>query len=104
VRHDRIDFSCADASAAARGATNLRRNAVFLKEKSTGDLVEVLALSDLIDPYNKSLVGRYHHGEETQDPELFAKQDLVFPSGEALPSCWTDPNYRSTEVQRRPRA
>jgi hypothetical protein len=76
---------------------------VYLKEKSTGDLVEVLAFSDLIDPYNDSLAGRYHHGEETQDPEKFAKRDLVFPSGEALPRCWIDPQYRSSEVQRRPR-
>lgn len=77
---------------------------MFLKEKSTGDLVEILGFNDLIDPYNESLVGRYHHGEETQDPELFAKRDLVFPSGEALPRCWTDPQYRSTVEQRRPRA
>jgi hypothetical protein len=76
---------------------------VFLKERSTGDLVEVLSVNDLVSPYDEKIVGRYHHGEEAQDPEKFAKRDLVFPSGEALPRCWTDPQYRSSEVQRRPR-
>lgn len=77
---------------------------MFLKEQTTGDLVEVLTFSDLIDPHKESLIGRYHHGEEAQDPEKFAKRQLAFPSGEALPRCWTDPNYRSSEIQRRPRA
>jgi hypothetical protein len=76
---------------------------VFLKEKVTGDLVEVLGINDLIDPCGEAVVGRYHHGEETQDPETFAKRDLTFPSGEALPRCWTDPQYRSAETQRSPR-
>lgn len=75
---------------------------MFLKEKATGDLVEILSLNDLVNPYDEALVGRYHHGEETQDPEKFAKRDLVFPSGEPLPRCWTDPKYRSSEIQRKP--
>ena len=29
-----------------------------------------------------------------QHPELFKKAELAFPSGEALPVCWTDPDYR----------
>ncbi|MCC6208748.1 MAG: acetyltransferase [Gammaproteobacteria bacterium] len=76
---------------------------MFLKERATGDLVEILGFKDLVDPSNERVIGRYHHGEETQDPEKFAKRDLVFPSGEALPACWTNPGYRRAEIQRRPR-
>ena len=77
---------------------------MFLKEKARGDLVEVLSLGDLIDPCSETLAGRYHHGEETQEPQTFLKRDLLFPSGEALPRCWVDPQYRSDELRRRPRA
>lgn len=74
---------------------------MFLKEKNTGHLVEVLSLKDLFDPYNDKLVGRYHYGEEVQDPDKFAKRDLLFLSGEALPVCWTDPHYRDAEIAKR---
>lgn len=67
---------------------------MFLKNKQNGDVVEVLALDNLFDPNRKAVTGRYHAGEELQDPEPFAKADLVFPSGEALPRCWLDPHYR----------
>lgn len=73
---------------------------MFLKEKSTEDLVEVLSVQDLFDPFCKQLVGRYQHGEERQDPEKFDKAGLVFPSGEALPQCWLDAHYRESETQR----
>lgn len=73
---------------------------MFLKEKSTEDLVEVLSVQDLFDPFCKQLVGRYQHGEERQDPEKFDKSGLVFPSGEALPRCWLDAHYREGETQR----
>lgn len=74
---------------------------MFLKEKTTGHLVEVLSLKDLFDPYNDKLVGRYHYGEEVQDPDKFAKRDLLFQSGEKLPACWTDPHYRDAEIAKR---
>lgn len=73
---------------------------MFLKDKSKDDLVEVLTLSDLFDPFCKTLVGRYQHGEEAQDPEKFKKTELCFPSGEALPRCWIDAHYRDSELQR----
>jgi len=72
---------------------------MFLKD-SKDDLVEVLTLSDLFDPFSKTLVGRYQHGEEAQDPEKFNKTDLSFPSGEDLPRCWVDAHYRDSELQR----
>ena len=74
---------------------------MFLKEKSSGHLVEVLSLGDLFNTYEAELVGCYHHGEEVQDPEKFKKADLIFLSGEDLPRCWTDPHYRDDEVQKR---
>ena len=73
---------------------------MFLKDKSNDDLVEVLTIKDLFDPFCSSLIGRYQHGEEPQDPETFNKAALVFPSGEALPRCWMDAHYRDNEMQR----
>jgi hypothetical protein len=67
---------------------------MFLKDKKTGDAVEVIDLAALFDPCVNELQGRFHAGEEMQDPENFAKAGLVFPSGEPLPQCWTDPDYR----------
>jgi hypothetical protein len=74
---------------------------MFLKHGSTGKLVEVLSIRDLFNPMHASLVGRYHAGEELQDPESFAKADLVFCSDEPLPRCWTDVHYRDHETLRR---
>lgn len=67
---------------------------MYLKHAPSGDLVEVLDIKSLVDPYRKQLAGRFHVGEELQDPANFSKTDLMFPSGEALPRCWVDPNYR----------
>ena len=76
---------------------------MFLKDKSSGDLIEVLGLADLIAPHNAEVMGRYHHGEEIQEPEKFRKADLIFPSGEALPRCWTDMKYRDSVIERKPK-
>jgi hypothetical protein len=73
---------------------------MYLKQRSSGDLVEILVLADLFNPYCNDVEGRFHHGEETQEREKFGKDALVFPSGEALPRCWTDPHYRDAEVRR----
>ena len=73
---------------------------MFLKNKSNEDLVEVLTLKDLFDPFCDNLIGRYQHGEEVQDPEKFNKSDLGFMSGEPLPRCWTDAHYRDSEINR----
>ena len=67
---------------------------MFLKDKATGDLVEVLNTNTLVDPCRAEVQGRFHAGEEMQEPREFAKADLVFPSGEPLPRCWIDPHYR----------
>ena len=67
---------------------------MFLKQKSSGDLVELLEVQNLYDPFKNEILGRFHAGEEMQDPEMFLKSELIFPSGEALPQCWLDPDYR----------
>lgn len=66
---------------------------MFLKHKATGDLVEVLSLPEMYNPCQNMIQGRFHAGEEMQDPEMFPKADLIFPSGEYLPQCWLDPAY-----------
>jgi len=66
---------------------------MYLKDKKTGDMVEVLDLSALINPGADRIQGRFHAGEEMQDTQGFAKAGLIFPSGETLPRCWTDRNY-----------
>ena len=67
---------------------------MFLVDKRNSDLVEVLDLNTLFNPKHANVVGRYHAGEELQDPEQFSKSDLAFQSGEALPGCWINENYR----------
>ena len=69
---------------------------MYLKHSTNGDAVEVMDTSALFDPHSASVRGRYHAGEELQEPEAFAKAELVFPSGESLPRCWLDPHYRET--------
>jgi hypothetical protein len=71
---------------------------MFLKHKDSGKLVELLGLIDLFNPMHKVVVGRYHAGEELQDPEQFRKEELIFCSGEPLPKCWTDVHYRDDEA------
>jgi len=67
---------------------------MYLRHRPSGDLVEVLDLRALFDPCREEVVGRFHRGEELQDPASFAKAELEFPSGEPLPRCWVDPHYR----------
>ncbi len=69
---------------------------MFLMQKSTEKLVEVLSLTDLFNPNHDNVVGRFHAGEEMQDPEKFPKGELQFPSGEELPRCWLDAHYRES--------
>ena len=72
---------------------------MLLKQKSSGHMVEVASLLDLIDLNKNDVTGCYQEGEEVQDPDKFMKQDLVFLSGEGLPRCWSDPHYRDDELR-----
>lgn len=74
---------------------------MFLKERSSSNLFEVLSLSDLFNPFCTDVIARSHYGEEMQDPEKLKKANLVFPSGEDLPRCWTDPHYHDEDIQRK---
>lgn len=73
---------------------------MFLREKKSNHLVEVLDTGELFDPTRAELTGRYNWGEDLPEPQPFAKTDLIFPSGEALPHCWTDVHYRDDELRR----
>jgi len=53
-------------------------------------------MDQLVNPFEVSLQGRRHAGEELQDPEPFAKGELRFPSGEPLPLCWLNASYQHT--------
>ena len=68
---------------------------MYLKDKGSGSLVEVLDVAALSDPCRDSVPGRLHAGEELQDPADFVKTDLSFPSEEDLPRCWRDPHYKN---------
>jgi hypothetical protein len=68
---------------------------MFLQNKQSGVLIEVLDVKALIDPLEGAIPGRIQEGQEEQDPEKFTKTELVFPSGENLPRCWMDVNYRT---------
>jgi hypothetical protein len=69
-------------------------SAMYLKHTVSGDLVEVLDMRSLINPNQTKVAGRFHAGEELQDPANFNKSELIFPSGESLPRCWIDAAYR----------
>lgn len=72
---------------------------MFLKDRSSGDLVEILDLAALFDAFQGEVPGRFHWGEEMPEPSQFSKADLIFPSGEALPACWVDGKYHERAVR-----
>jgi hypothetical protein len=67
---------------------------MFLHNKISATTVEVKDLEALFNPLKNEIEGRIQEGEEEQDPQPFSKQDLAFASGEELPRCWIDPDYR----------
>jgi len=68
---------------------------MLLKDKKTGNLVEVMDIQSLIDPNDSEIEIQIQAGEEEQDPEPMGKKNLSFPSGEDLPICWLDVNYKN---------
>ena len=71
---------------------------MILQKKDNGTLIEIQDLIGTIDPNQMELMGRVQSGEEEQEPELVRKQNLIFPSGESLPRCWLDPDYRQHQA------
>jgi len=68
---------------------------MFLQDKQTADMVEVLDPTALVNPAESHIQGRVQTGQEEQDPISYSKESLIFPSGESLPRCWVDANYRT---------
>jgi hypothetical protein len=68
---------------------------MLLQDKSSASQIEIQDLETLFNPLRNEIEGRIQEGQEEQDPQVFAKQNLTFASGEDLPRCWLDPNYRN---------
>lgn len=71
---------------------------MFLKHKPSSNIVEVMDLEALFDPFRTDFKGRFHAGEEMQDPTGFHKTDMQFLSGEHLPRCWLDRYYKERKI------
>ena len=67
---------------------------MFLKDKKSGDLVEVLDAKEMFNPATSTMKVRFQAGEEVGEPVNVEKSSLCFPSGEELPRCWLDTHYR----------
>lgn len=68
---------------------------MLLKNKDTDGLIEISELEELINPLSDKVKGQIQAGQNEQSPELFSKENLVFPSGEKLPLCWLDSDYKT---------
>ena len=71
---------------------------MLLQVKDSDDLVKILDIQELLDPNSDIVHGQDQEGQEEQDPDSFKKENLVFPSGETLPRCWLDANYRNAKA------
>jgi hypothetical protein len=71
---------------------------MLLKDKQSDALIEIEDVRTLINPAEATTLGRSYLGEEKQDPADYVKASLIFPSGESLPRCWVDLDYRHTQV------
>ncbi|MBE9044446.1 acetyltransferase [Pleurocapsales cyanobacterium LEGE 10410] len=68
---------------------------MLLKSQKADGLIQIQEVNELIDPFKEEIMGQVQAGQNEQPPEPFKKSDLVFPSGEKLPQCWMDSNYKS---------
>lgn len=66
---------------------------MYLKHVPTGDLVEVLDLTDVINPASTTIRARSYAGDIVHRAENFLKTEMAFPSDETLPLCWLDSHY-----------
>lgn len=67
---------------------------MLLHSKSSDATIEITDLESLFNPLRNEIDGRIQEGQEEQEPTPFSKQDLIFTSGESLPRCWIDADYR----------
>lgn len=68
---------------------------MLFKIKESNDLIKISELEQLIDPFQAKVLGQIQAGQNEQPPEDFEKKELVFPSGESLPQCWLNSDYKS---------
>ncbi|MBE9212116.1 acetyltransferase [Plectonema cf. radiosum LEGE 06105] len=68
---------------------------MFLQLKNDGELIKVTDVQQLINPNTDSIEAKQQQGQEEQPSESFKKENLVFPSGESLPRCWIDADYKN---------
>ncbi|NJL78367.1 MAG: acetyltransferase [Richelia sp. RM2_1_2] len=68
---------------------------MFLQLKNDGELIKVSDVQQLINPNADSIEAKQQRGQEEQPLESFKKANLVFPSGESLPRCWMDADYKN---------
>lgn len=67
---------------------------MFVKLNKDNTLVKVLDTEALFDPFKSEIKGQQQSGQAEQPPSSFEKSQLIFPSGESLPECWTNPDYQ----------
>lgn len=70
---------------------------MLMRNKSTGDLVMIESIEQLLSPFDEEVAGRNQAGQEEQEVKRFQKIELTFPSGEPLPKCWMDSQFRSED-------
>ncbi|MEC4819842.1 MAG: acetyltransferase [Scytonema sp. PMC 1069.18] len=71
---------------------------MLLQLKESGELVKVVDVQELIDPNQDNIRAKEQQGQEEQQADSYQKEQLVFPSGENLPRCWIDANYRNAQA------
>jgi hypothetical protein len=74
------------------------RRVMYLKHIPSEELVEVIDLQDVVNPFSSSVLARSYKGDKQQRAERYPKGELVFPSGEALPLCWTQGTFHERIV------
>lgn len=68
---------------------------MLLQVKDSGELVKILDVQELINPNQDLVHAQEQEGQEEQEADSYKKENLVFPSGESLPRCWLDADYRN---------
>ena len=66
---------------------------MLMQYRHAACVVEVLSPEDLWDPEVVELMIIRKQKDEQTEPELIAKSELSFLSGEKLPVCWNDAHY-----------
>ncbi|KAB8318084.1 acetyltransferase [Tolypothrix campylonemoides VB511288] len=71
---------------------------MLLQLKDSGELVKVIDVQELINPNQDVVHAQEQEGQEEQQADSYKKENLVFPSGESLPRCWLDADYRNAKA------